>query len=685
MDGTITDDGRPLFLTEADLDKVREFADEADPTTQADRALMAKWRDQRIRSARDHWRSWFTKIRQAYSYYQGDFYFNQNHLGDLHYTETTPSDDPRVPDNYFAVLINAVVARILADKPMPMALPGAIGDVDDNHTVARLSNHIMRQIERSNRGDVTEQLRVLHAVLGGVGWKRAWYDPTRSGKANVLVTDPETGEEREEIQDAATGEVVYTVHSGLEVLMEPTTEFEHCYWLVHVLPRPLAHVVAEFERGKFVRPTSAQERDLWLGSEEAYKGIPAPKDIGDADPSSLSVEIVYCYERVVDPQTGVQTWHRMTFCEDTLLEPMAPVGSECPLKPFFFNNNLWDCSGTTLAWDLIPLQREINRAMDGQAARLRLHQHPKPLVPENGEFPENFFDNTPDPVECPVDASGKMVKPEWMIPPDIDSQGAEQHIAMLKYEMADLAGIHETSRGICDPGIKSGKHAQIAAQQDNTNLQRPRSNWLAAEESFWTYVLGLVAEHYPDGKVIEISGPHGMRDIEVFRAADFQNPGQVQMKSMSRLPMEPQGKLDFVMNLTSSGFFTLPEPIQTRIFAMLGFEESMEEDLAWRIKAKALVARQMDLLREGQPPFVLEHQDVGLFIDLLTREVNTPQFLDLQPEIQANFAAAINMAMQIQQMRMMQQMGPQAGAMAPAPIGPPPMAAPGAGPPPAGA
>lgn len=627
----------PLFLSERDLAAIQQDANPLDPTTIQDRQIIAKWYDQRIRPAKTNWMPWFAKIAKAYAFYENDTYLKLNEAtGALIEPERT--NDPRVPSNHFATLVNAIVSRILSDRPMPVSVPGMAGNsIDDNKTIANLANLIMRHVEKVNRGEDKEQLRVLHALLGGMSWKKAVWDASRTAKANM------DGQIVEEV----TGEILITVHSALEVLMQPCTDFEYCQWLIHAYDRPLSYVADEWENGKYVIPTSAINREVWLGSPESYKGIPAPKQWDGGDKSSIEVKVFECYERTVD-ESGKQIWTRLTFCEDTLLEPQTVIGPNLPLTPYWFNCSLYDCSGTTLAWDLIPLQEQINRINDGQAKRLQVHQHPKPLVPEGADYPENFFDNTVDPVVCPVDANGKMLEPSWMVPPPLDSQGVEHEVTRLKLEMDDIAGIHETSRGMIANNITSGKQAQIAAGQDNTNLQRAMANWKSAESTFWTNILEMVVKHYPDGKVVEVVGKDGALQREIFKSANFSNPGVVEMKAMSRIPFEPQQKIDFATNMLQGGLLNQPPEVKAEFYALLGFDASPEEEVTWAARSRAAALKQIEQLRQGIviEPFI--YQDMDLLLKLIFREVNTLDFLGYEEPVKRAFKETITKILQLQ-------------------------------------
>ena len=641
------DDGEPLFLSEQDIAEIEEYSDSADPTTDENRALMHRWRDERIQPALDHWNeSWFPKVRQAYKYYEGDTFFKINPVdGSLHFEEGY--DNQNVPSNHFSTLINAIVSRILQDRPVPSVVPGSAGERDDNKTVAKLANLVMRHVENVNQGEIKDQILALHAVLGGVAWQVPRYDASQTGKANT-----ENG-----VEDAATGEIVYDIVSALNVLMQPTTAYDHCNWHVYYEDYPLSYVANEWERGQYVKPSSAEMRDIWLGTEQGMKGVPAPKDLGEAeDKTSTLVRVFRCYERRIDDD-GLQTWFRMTFCEDTLLEDAVPIGADLELIPYWFNQSLFENAGTTLAWDLIPLQEQINRAVGVLVTRADLHGTVNPLIPEGAAFPDGFFDNSHDPKVCPVSANGQMITPEWMIPPPIDSQGMVGYIGFLKAEMDDIAGIHETSRGIYDKGINSGKQAQIAAMQDNTNLQRAMAHYRTAKQTFWTQCLRLAADNYPDGKVFEVVGKDGMLQSDVFRKTDFTNPGVVEMRTISRIPLEPQAKMDFILSLNQAGFFDKPPEIQARLFSMLEFDTTPDEEVAWREKARKAALKQVEMIRDGKPVEVFVYQDIDLLMEMLLREVNTVDFLGYQPNIKALFKQQIDMckALQAQQMMEMQQ------------------------------
>jgi len=571
---------------------MRERVREGDPTNQNDRAAIAWWKEERIRQAKNATAEIRGKADEAVAFYEDDTHVAVSPDGQLIHPEqlkTTAIPVSYRNCNFYAVMVDAICARILSEKAVAKAIAGGMGmDAQRNKQAAKGAELTIQHIERVNNDEDENQALVQMQVLGGVGYQKVWYDDAAWGK--VLMQD-------NNVHEAQTGEITWSAVPMQEILHEPQTKWRHIGWATHGYRRSIGWVRQAFpDRGQYVW-VGREDRANEFSLDTMMRGVPVER-AKDRDPDSTQVDVFECFARALNPATGRPGWLSWTFCEDTVLSPPHFL-RDIPLIPVYFNQSLRTKGPLTLAWDLIPMQREVRQTLEGWCFRRRIHQYPKPILPQSMKMSD--WDNSPRPMRAPVDPrTGKMIPPVWMEPPKLDSQGVNEFLDKQLYLMSERAGIHETSRGMVGSGITSGKQAQIAAAQDNTNLQRPVQNYRTGKSRLWTVVLRLADEKYPRGKLIEVIGRDNRYMAEAFQKGVGEKIVGIRIGTISRIPLEPQQRQDFVKMMAELGLFAEGAERQRREFLrFMEFESNIEDDVDEILVAHAMALEEEELLSQG--------------------------------------------------------------------------------------
>jgi len=196
-----------------------------DPTSRRQRAWMDFWREQVIKPARDWWDPIYDRMREARHVYDGESYVYIDPLTNRLVSPDVAKKDPRIPRrnvNLFAMLGDAIVARMLSDRPVAKPLPGNQGLTPVRHKqVSRVSNDVVLHIDRVNKGETEMQKHALTMFLCGVSYKRGRWDKDFQTIVKTAGTD---GPSRYEFQ--RVGEVCDERIDPLTCIYDPATPWE---------------------------------------------------------------------------------------------------------------------------------------------------------------------------------------------------------------------------------------------------------------------------------------------------------------------------------------------------------------------------------------------------------------------------------------------------------------------------
>jgi hypothetical protein len=161
-------------------------------------------------------------------------------------------------------------------------------------------------------------------------------------------------------------------------------------------------------------------------------------------------------------------------------------------------------------------------------------------------------------------------------------------------------------------------------------------------ERGWMKAVEL-AKNYPDGKIVSFVGKNREQEVQEFREGMLDNIAAIQMKTVSRIPMEPQARRDFALELSKIGpqaegglFAPSMESVRRKLLSLVGFTDSVEEETDDEELSQVQATLENDALLQGIWVAVNDFENHPAHITIHQRPVYTADFKGKPVKIQKN-------------------------------------------------
>ena len=454
----------------------------------------------KIRSGESKLNRWTSHWRELWAFFDGDQFVEVSAVnGELVAQETREGGDkprwrPRLTTNRYTKAIAGEVAVLTSRFPVYECTP--LNHDDEKVNGARTSEKVLLHLHDRLRLRNSAYDVVLNAAVTGDGYSWPVWDSSVGDPIEIMETDPETGENVNIADGLRTGEIKIHELRQDQIMWPAGVKFEDAkYWIVRLV-RPLDDVKAD--RG-YIGP-----QDLASDAAEA---------VVFGTERSHDDNLVFEYHYLERPSFEHPQGRWLQIANDCVIKKPAayprPSGAPCIHRLPWIDRGTRRQRGLGLGEMCIDVQRRINRIINQIIAWRNLCLNPQMLAPEGSLIEGQAVTDEPGLV---IQYRG-TVAPTWRTIPEIpqslfqDLDKSEEH---LDYMVSGGAS------GAVVTGIESGDaYAAI-----NEREQSFRSMTIANISRYYSaqgeHLLELVAKHYTEERMIDISGRFGVETIANF-------------------------------------------------------------------------------------------------------------------------------------------------------------------------
>ena len=516
--------------------------------------IVAKWK-KRLEQAQAANRQYISMVRKSVAFFMGHQWI-QEYRG-LWWDRDALNPPPpgtfrrRETVNIFKERIKAISSRILVEKPIPKAIPPSNDASRIN--ACQYANNLIEHWAHSKGLDLKLQKQALAMCLGAMGYWKIYWDSTL--EAEVV---PQPGEmPRKKI----VGDVAFHVLNVAELNIEPgTLNTDEAQWWIHT--RLINRGFIENAYRHAPRKSTSDEAAAFKLTGEG-EGIPSTEARLNIEYDEKERAIIHeCYERVIE---GDEYRYRvLIFSGENILtqfdmdyNPFIPV-------PYHTIDGVSvpHCE----AFDLIPLQEELNRAVSRNAEHAQINTHPQWWIPSGTRIQSGQLGKEPGGL---IKGIGR--EPKVLEVPKLSMEIAAYPQQIIMY-MDHVSGIHQVSQGMAPYSGSSGKLVQTLQNQDITNLQGPIENFRRAYLRAMTQAITLAQRYYDQPRHITVGGKESYLDVMDFTGAQLEGGTDIRLVMGTSLPMTHENRQNFALTLFQQGAFN-PDRREEfkRLMEVMGF------------------------------------------------------------------------------------------------------------------
>lgn len=229
-----------------------------------------------------------------------------------------------------------------------------------------------------------------------------------------------------------------------------------------------------------------------------------------------------------------------------------------PLVFLRWEDALFGFHGRSLMSQLSNIQSTINTLIYRIDKALRLVAVPRLAIPRGAKLAKSSLSNL---IAGSIDFSGPVAPTplEWRAMGQEVYDWLEQQIQ----KAFDLPGISRNSAsGVKDPATKSGAAIRESLDVQATRIQVYQQRWEAAHVEIYRKMILMVSAIVKDkrGGSYVVKAPMGKDSLRKIDFADIgidMEESRVEVWPVSQMPLTPQGRLDYVNDMVTSGLWTL--------------------------------------------------------------------------------------------------------------------------------
>lgn len=230
-----------------------------------------------------------------------------------------------------------------------------------------------------------------------------------------------------------------------------------------------------------------------------------------------------------------------------------------PLVEFNFFTTSNQLYGTSLVEQLIPLQKEYNVLRTEIVLQEQLMTKPKWLIPIQCNVGEEAITGEPGE-KIYFDARGGVPQQIQGVPP---SPEYWQHLAYIKQEFDDIAGLHDVSRGKVPSGIRSYIAIAFLQEQDQSLLSITRQNMIDSFIKMCYMILSIAKLYYLEDRILAIVGEGNRAEVYKFvkGSLDDLSSSSIEIVEGATLPQSMVARQQFILSLWQAGLIRDPQKV----------------------------------------------------------------------------------------------------------------------------
>jgi hypothetical protein len=284
------------------------------------------------------------------------------------------------------------------------------------------------------------------------------------------------------------------------------------------------------------------------GKLDALENIDYDNYISDDEVSLVTEGKMEVYTLYHSVTPACPRGRQMVFCKGAWIADSDLEYSRIPVAEFMSESIKGTRIGTSLSFDLMPVQEYINGLNSAMASNQAAYAVQNVLIPEESNISVDMIAQQMRAIRY----SSAGGKPEILRLLDTPAE-IPKTIDMLVNTMQVLSGVNSVQRGIPDPSLKSGSAlamVQSMAVQFNGIVQ---GAYVDVQQTVGSNVLDALKRKAAAPRVAIISGKNKRSEMKSFVGSDIDRVERVYVKTGSPMSRTPEQKRALAEMLAQAG------------------------------------------------------------------------------------------------------------------------------------
>lgn len=271
---------------------------------------------------------------------------------------------------------------------------------------------------------------------------------------------------------------------------------------------------------------------------------------------------------------------------------------------------------------LMSIQRAYNRLRQKKLNNVYLMANGKWMVPKGAQLAEDAITDEENEV---IEYNSAVPEPHQAQIQSLPNYARELAQELIT-DFRDVCGQRESS--ITPPtNLTAGVAMQIAAELSDEIISPIIRRLSSSMSKVGNQQLLLVDQEYEDGRLIKIIGEGDKFGARWFKSADLRNHTDVHIEIDSMFPDFRGAKRQTLLDLWDRRVITDPNALLKSFrygsFDVLLEDAEKEDDPVWL---------EIEAIKNGKQPEITQFQNHANYVRILSRWLETPEFLRLEPD-----------------------------------------------------
>jgi hypothetical protein len=469
----------------------------------------------------------------------------------------------RMVANRIQPIVRTELAKITKNKPICDVIPAS--NEDNDIKASKTAQKICEWLEYELSLQRCDREICLQGLTTAMGFLKPFWNKNKGQK----LQDPETGE------IVMSGDVDVDIVSFFDVKFDMSAStWKDVRWICFEKPRDVDEIYEIY--GEKVEP----EKNLV--STNAYdsklRSLNQNWDNSNFKKYDHSAMVKEYWEL---PSQKFPNGRRVTIASDKVLLYVEDIGfgeeddtiRELPFFPYIHINVPGRTIGTTVVEQLIPIQREYNKARSQVIEHKNLMAKPKWLTQE-----DSLVDEITD---MPGEVIQYKVGFQMPIMSQPTSMGSDvyKNLEQLVEEFYFISGQQDVSHGnTANSSVKSGVAIRFLQEQDDTKLGPSIQNYIDYKNAYMSYFLKMIRYKTSIERTINIVGQDKKIEAITFKGSDITST-TVRVQEGSMFQASKSAKQQYIFDLINAGVLNAQEDKQIILKMLeLGMVDSLYDD-----------------------------------------------------------------------------------------------------------
>lgn len=527
----------------------------------------AQWRQDR----RPHEVQWFTNA----AFIDGKHYMKWNPILNRLENRKAPAHRSRNAINRIAPKVRARLAKFVKQRPYPQVIPANTDrqSVLDAKATEKAIDYLWRKLGLETKYEDA----VLWAMTTGKAFW--WFRWDTNVNARVQMPGPEYGFNNE-VVEAPLGEVSVEVGTAFELLVQDqgVPRIADQPRIMRVKARPARETELRFglNPGAITPDTTTSDlfqyqRQIAQVGAQGLGSLQSNDKDGQGNYTHVIVKELFERPNAEFPKGRyvVVAGGQVLRDDDALPVDFTNSANPYPVVEFMDQLSPGRFWPTTMAEQLIGIQKEYNDLRNKINEQLKLTMHPKLLVPKQAQLSPNAY-NSEAGEKIEFHFIPGMPLPQHLAAANV-SADAWRAIETIKVEFDDLSSIYPASvGGVGDTGESGFQTNLLQEAADSIHAPDIRRCELAVEEAAFK-MRRIMSIGYDVPRLLSIVGKNHKPDVFEFSTDNIDEHAHVIVQAGSALPTLKAARGKMIMEMFSEGLFGDPADPGTkrRVLGML--------------------------------------------------------------------------------------------------------------------